>query len=190
MTHMKNHRNIFKSKHLSIALKVRYFNCYISSIFLYNCALWTLTASMLKSLDSFHRRMLRNAIGIHYPKKISNEDLYKITGEKPWSETVKIRRKRLLGHICRLHEDTPARQALNECLKDYKRKIGRPKLTWLDQVKKDILECGVIPDNDFGNIYKLASDRDLWRKKIVKSTADDLHHDGQPSEIVHLQEED
>ena len=46
MTHMKSHRKIFKSKHLSLDLKIRYFNCFITSIFLYNCALWTLTSSM------------------------------------------------------------------------------------------------------------------------------------------------
>ena len=190
INHMKNHRNIFKSKHRSIDLKVRYFNCFITSIFLYNCALWTLTETMIKSLDSFHRRLLRYAINLQYPKKISNVDLYKVTGEKPWSEIVKQRRKRLLGHICRLHPDTPARQALNECLKVCKKKVGRPKFTWIEQVKKDLLEINVAAEEDFSNIFEICADRDKWRRMIVNTTMNDLHHGGQPSERVRPNQEE
>ena len=33
--------------------------------------------SMIKALDAFHRRQLRYALGIYYPKKISNAELYR-----------------------------------------------------------------------------------------------------------------
>ena len=71
INNMKNHKRIYKSKHLSHDLKIRHFNCLQTSNFLYNCALWTLTATMEKNIDAFHRRQLRYALGIHYPKKIS-----------------------------------------------------------------------------------------------------------------------
>ena len=189
MTHMKSHRKIFKSKHLSLDLKIRYFNCFITSIFLYNCALWTLTSSMSKRIDSFHRRMLRIAIGIYYPKKISNTDLYHLTGQCQWSNTITQRRKRLLGHICRLDPNTPARQALDECLKENTRKIGRPKLTWIDQIKRDLAEINIYPDSNFDNIIKLAENRDSWRNDIVNTSSHTLHNSGQPLAMVHLQKE-
>ena len=108
INNMKNSKAIYSSKHLSIHTKVRYFNCFETSIFLYNCALWTLTPSQVKTIDSFHRRILRKAIGFQYPKKISNQDLYKLTNQTPWSEILEHRRMKLLGHICRLADDTPA----------------------------------------------------------------------------------
>ena len=69
----------------------------------------------------------------------------------------------VIGHICRLPEETPAKQALHEATTDYKKKIGRPKLTWIKQIKNDLRELGVEADEDFGNIIALASDREGWR---------------------------
>ena len=77
ITNMKNNRHVYVSKYLTVSLKIRHFNCFETSIFLYNCALWTLTPSMIKALDVFHRRQLRYALGIYYPKKISNAELYR-----------------------------------------------------------------------------------------------------------------
>ena len=67
-------------------------NCYVSSIFLYNSELWTLTKTKEKLIDSFHRKILRTAcVNIRWPKKLSNNKFYEITGVKPWSYTIKIR---------------------------------------------------------------------------------------------------
>ena len=164
ISNMKNFSHIYSSKHLSIQTKVRHFNCFQTSIFLYNCSLWTLTDTQIKAIDSFHRRLLRWATGFRYPKKISNDDIYKLTEEKPWSTVISDRRLRLLGHICRLQSDTPARQSLQEAMKPHKRKMGRPKMTWIKQLKQDLGSVGIIADEDFENVFKLASDRDIWRE--------------------------
>ena len=178
INNMRNNREVYKSKHLSIQTKVRYFNCYESSIFLYNCALWTLTPTLAKSIDSFHCKLLRKAINFQYPKIISNKDLYHLTMQTPWSEIIEVRRMRLLGHICRLSDETPVKQALKEALKCQRNKIGRPKTTWIKQIKKDLEKRGIAPDNNFTNIMYLAQDRDKWRKNYVKSY-DYLHDDRQ-----------
>lgn len=180
VSNMKNHKHIYHSKLISLKLKIRHFNCFQESIFLYNCSLWTLTQTLSKSIDAFQRKQLRYALGIVYPKKISNNDLYTVTKAVPWSQTIKQRRLRLLGHICRLPEDTPARQALKEALAPTKRGRGRPKTTWLDLTKKDLIELGICPTADFNNIITLANDRDAWRNRTIKT---DLHRGGQPSEV-------
>jgi hypothetical protein len=168
ITNMKNNRHVYASKYLTVSLKIRHFNCFETSIFLYNCALWTLTPSMINALDAFHRRQLRYALGIYYPKKISNAELYRRTRVRPWSVVVKERRLRFLGHVLRLNSDAPARQSLQEALKPAKRKQGRPKLTWIQQIRNDLKECGMNPDSDFQNVYQLASNRKEWRKAIVQ----------------------
>ena len=43
---------IFKNKKLSIIIKMRAFDSYISSIFLYNSELWTLTAKREENINS------------------------------------------------------------------------------------------------------------------------------------------
>ena len=44
---------IYKSKSLSIETKVRTFNAFASSVFLYNSELWTVTATLDKKIDLF-----------------------------------------------------------------------------------------------------------------------------------------
>ncbi len=95
--------------------------------------------------------------------------------QTPWSKIIEVRRMRLLGHICRLADETPVKQALREALKCQKNKIGRPKSTWIKQVKKDLEIRGTIADSDFRNVIKLAQDRDLWRKHYGS-----LHDNRQP----------
>ena len=107
--------------------------------------------------------------------KISNIDLYKLTNEKPWSEVIISRRLKLLGPICRLQEETPARQSLIEALRPSKRKIGRPRQSWISQAKEDLENIGITPDENV-DVFKIASDRDRWK------ALSNLHNSRQPLE--------
>ena len=158
---IKNNTIYFKSKNISIEHKMRLFNTYVGTIFLYNSELWTLTKVLENNIDSFHRRLLRIAINDKYipaqqeqnpiswsdldwtinTKKagvLPNNKLYEITQQEPWSKTIQRRRIRLLGHILRLHPETPAQLALAEITKPQKRCKGRPKLTWINLLLKDL----------------------------------------------------
>ena len=77
--------------------------------------------------------------------------------------------------MCRLPENTPARQSLRETLRPYTKKCGRPKLTWIEQVRNELKDNGLTPDQNFENIINEASDRKKWRKRITDNG-------GQPSE--------
>ncbi len=75
-----------------------------------------------------------------------------------------MRKLRLLGHVCRLAEETPVKPPLREALKCQRNRIGWPKSTWIKQVKKDLENRGTIAHSNFGNVITLAKDRDIWRK--------------------------
>ena len=47
---------------ISIEVKVPSFNCYVSSVFSYNCKTWTLTKSLKNTADPFQRKLLRIAV--------------------------------------------------------------------------------------------------------------------------------
>ena len=99
---INNMKYIFCNQKLNVNIKTRVFNCYVSSIFLYNSELWTLTKTKEKLIDSFHRKILRTAcMNIRWPKKLSNDKVYEITGVKPWSYTIKIRQLKWFGHLIR-----------------------------------------------------------------------------------------
>ena len=135
---IKKFRPYFRSKRLSALHKIRLYRTYIEPILLYNSETWTLTATMEQALDGFHRKLLRIALNYIYPKVISNEKLYTLTREIPLSEKIKRRRLHLLGHILRLHPETPAQRALQYYLTPHRRPVGRPPLTWISLITKDL----------------------------------------------------
>ena len=128
----------FRSKRLNNHHKIKIFRTYIETTLLYNSETWSLTATLENSLNAFHRRLLRIAINARYPKIVSNEKLYKITNEIPISEKIKKRRLALLGHVLRLDPDTPAQRALQYYFTPHRRPVGRPPLTWVALVTKDL----------------------------------------------------
>ena len=75
-------------------MKLKIFNAFITSIFLYNSELWSLNASMEGMIDAFHRRMLRKMLNVTWPMKMSNEKIHNITKAIPWSKIVENRRMR------------------------------------------------------------------------------------------------
>ena len=132
---------IFKNKKLSINIKMRTFDSYISSIFLYNSELWTLTTKREESINSFHRRLLRTyVLNVTWPNVIKNENVYNRTKTDSWTSIISKRRIRWFGHVMRLPAETPVRRALAYALQTYKRPIGRPALTWIAMMKKQLLQ--------------------------------------------------
>ena len=135
-----NLKNILISKKVSLTTKIKLYQSLIASIFLYNCELWTMTKQRESKVDIYQRKFLRNIINIKYPKIIKNENLYKITKQTPWSITIKYRRLKWFDHLCRLPEDCPAKLAFHEILEKPKLPRGRPPITWIENLKKDLRE--------------------------------------------------
>ena len=166
---MKKLETVFRSHRISIKLKVRCFQAYISSVFLYNSELWCINKSINEEINAFHRKQLRYAIGVRYPKIVKSKDLYEITKVEEWSKTIKRRRLNWLGHVMRLPVETPARLALNEHLRSVQNKQGRPKTTWVKTIKKD-LEVANININlknrleTINTLEEITRQRQEWRK--------------------------
>ena len=159
---MNKIRHITKDRNITTSTKIRAFNAYTTSIFLYNSETWTINKTTEKTLDSYHRRQLRNAINIKWPEKISNIDLYKKTGETPWSTTIAKRRLRLYGHVMRLPHETPIRQVIQEYDRPLKMARGAPKFTWKNNINNDLSKIGF----DRFTADEITQDRGGWRKLI------------------------
>ena len=158
---MKSMNNIWKSK-IKNSTKIRIFNACVAPIFLANAELWTVTKTTNKKIDSFQRRLIRQALNIRYPKRISNENLQKIINFKKWSLHISTQRLKWLGHAFRLPENSPTKQALVEIENNPKRIRGRPKTKWIDTVKQQLEKLDITYDN----AKEMALDRKLWNQTI------------------------
>ena len=158
-------KNVYSNREISLETKLRIHNALIESIFLYNCEVWTLTKKHEREIDIFQRILLRRTLGIRWSDKVTNEELYEKTKAKKWSEKVIKRRISWFGHLARLPESCPAKQALYEALKPVKRPRGRPQITWIEIIRKQLKNIG------FDTIYdaiESARDRYNWNKIVNK----------------------
>ena len=162
---LKSNNKIFKSNKISNNLKMRVFECYVSSAFLYNSETWSLTKTKEDQIDAFHRKLLRYALNKQYPNIISNKKLYDITRVQPWSNIIRQRRLNTLGHILRLPQTTPVQQALKETTKTSKKNVGHPRNTWLKTIQNDTKHITDTsnPKYMLRELTKTASERDVWR---------------------------
>ena len=80
-----------KKDKVKFEIKIKIHRALVKSVLLYNCGTWGVSSNVQQRLDAYHRRQLRRILGIKYPTRISNEKLYKVTGEKPISYTMRER---------------------------------------------------------------------------------------------------
>ena len=147
-------KHIFESKQVSLEVKMRLFHSHIQSIFLYNSELWTLTKKLESTVDVFQRNILRKILDIRWPKKISNNTIYETTKAETWSKTIKRRRLQWYGHLLRLPENTPAKEALKEARSFACKPKGGQKLTWLKIIDRDLkdIQIKVVVANSGGGV--------------------------------------
>ncbi|KAL8606933.1 hypothetical protein ACOMHN_048729 [Nucella lapillus] len=106
---------IFTSK-AADRIKIRlFFRPAIESILCYGMESNPLTQTLSRSIDTRYRRMLRSALGIFYPDRISNDELFAKTQLPPLRTTLRRRRLRLVSHILRMQ--TRSKSLLCELLR-------------------------------------------------------------------------
>ena len=113
---------------------------------------------------------------IYYPNKISNENLYKVTKEKPISNLIIESQWRLFGHILRRHEDIPANKSMIGYFKEFgNRFVGKPKTTLPILLNNELTNSNpslsLKSANDLDHLRSLAQNRKCWNRmtrQIVK----------------------
>ena len=123
MAALKKYQEIWKNPYISMNNKINIYNVYVKSILIYNCSTWCNSKAISDRIDIIHRKHLRKALNIHYPKRISNENLYRMTRSAPISEFVRRRRIKHLGHV--LRRETTVKDIYKHIFKRPRRKGQR-----------------------------------------------------------------
>ena len=86
--------------------------------------------------------------------KVRNKDIRRLVGIAPIEDKMRENRLRWFGHIGCRPMDAPARRVEKIDFEQGKKLRGRPKMTWMEVVKKDIklleLEERMVADRKFG----------------------------------------
>ena len=103
---------------------MKVYNALVLPVLLYNCATWGVTDAVMEKLEAFHRRHLREVIGVR-KRELRNEELYEKCGEKNLKEDITRGRWELFGHVLRLNRQTPAQIAMDYVLYSVERRGKR-----------------------------------------------------------------
>jgi hypothetical protein len=74
-------RKIWLAHYINKDTKIKLFNVYVKSVLLYGCQTWLVTCEIQRKLQSFVNGCLRYIMKIRWPRVISNERLWEVTGQ-------------------------------------------------------------------------------------------------------------
>ncbi|XP_043064518.1 uncharacterized protein LOC122320474 [Drosophila ficusphila] len=162
-----NHPRLCNGTRLSVMkLMNNVIQATIIKVLLYGAECWTVVQSDAAALGVFERKILRKIFGpicVGDAYRIRwNHELYELYGDVDVVSRVKIHRLRWLGHIARMEEDTPARKVFDAVIVG-KRRRGRPRMRWQDQVMEALSTSGA------ANWRRRAQDRDAWRQIVQQA---------------------
>ena len=156
---MSNLKHIWNTKKLKVESKLKLLSTCVFSVLLYASETWTLKEADKKKLLTFEMKCYRRILQIHWKDMVRNVDIRnKIAAHETIIDTIKKRKLRLFGHICRM-DNTRLLQHVVFSRMDGKSRRGRPCREWLD----DITEwCGYSSQD----LIHLAQNRSQWKNLI------------------------
>ena len=120
--------------------KGKLYEAQVVSVMLYNRNSWSATQDMLYGLDVAHRKHLKIILNIRWPNGyISKKALYKRCAEL--SERVDEMRWKMMGHVLRSDDNTPAMLSLKFALNsnnELKGRLGRPNTNLFSMIVDDL----------------------------------------------------
>ena len=136
----------------------------VTSIFLYVCESWTLTAELQRRIQTMEMRCYRKILRISYKDHVTNEEVrariqQAIGPHEDLLAIVKRRKLQWYGHVSR--SSGLAETILQGTVKGGKRR-GKQRERW-----EDIREWTV---PEFAKSQRAVKNRTKWRKLVVKSS--------------------
>ena len=124
-------------------------------ILLYGCETWTLTRDPRRRFNSFFTRSLWRIIGCRWSEFLSNEQLLRETQMRFVTCRVRERQLRLYGHVASFPDADPDHQILSAReSREWRRPMGRPCSSWLQQVDRHLKEMGMGQASAWGMVRR------------------------------------
>ena len=110
----------------------------VTSIFLYACALWTLTEELRRRIQAMEMRCYRKILHISYKDHVTNEEVLAeiqpaIGPHEDLLTIVKRRKRKWYGHVS--HSSGLAKTILQDTVK-WGRRQGRQQKRWEDKIRE------------------------------------------------------
>ena len=137
----------------------------VTSIFLYACESWTLTAELQRRIQTMEMRCYRKILRVSYKDHVTNEEVRAKIQQavEPYEDllsTVKRRKLQRYWHVS--HSSGLAKTILQGTVKGERRQ-GRQRKRWEDNIRE---WTGL----EFATSQRAVENREKWRKLVAKSS--------------------
>jgi len=144
---------IWRSR-LTISMKLKLYSTCILPIFPYGSDCWAISKTNACRIDTLDQWCLHMLLGIKWYQFVRNDDVRRLTKQPKLTAIIQSRQLILFGHIMRMDDNADAeRILLASPLADWRRQLGRPRITLLSTVQRDLKQ----------HHLDLAQNRPLWR---------------------------
>ena len=124
----------------------------------YGAETWTITITLAGRINAFEMCTYRKMLRLSYTKHKTNEEvLDMLSTEKQLLSNIVKRKCHYFGHLIRQNE---LQRQLLEGKINGRRSRGRPRITWMDNLKK-------WTGKSYGNLIRIAEDREKFRFMTV-----------------------
>ncbi|XP_063946097.1 uncharacterized protein LOC135151529 [Daucus carota subsp. sativus] len=144
-------------KNVPLKLKGKFYRVAIRPSLLYGSECWPLRKVQERRLETAEMRMLRWICGNTMTDHIPSVTFRRLLGVEPISKKIREGRLRWYGHVRRKCNSVPVRRVEHLSVRG-KRKRGRPRRTWSDQLSLDLGALNLTGDMTF--------DKNDWRRRI------------------------
>jgi len=152
---MQSLENQLWRSRLAISTKLKLYNTCILPIFLYGLDCWAISKTDARKIDALDQWCLRMLLGIRWYQFVQNDDVrrqthcYNLVAPAIWGYYAHGRQRR-----CQLKK----RILLASPPADWRRQLGRPRITWLSTIQQDLKQHLTLTE-----AVDLAQNRPLWR---------------------------
>ncbi|CAK1591052.1 unnamed protein product [Parnassius mnemosyne] len=129
-------KEIFKNPQIPLKAKKKIFDSCILPIMTYGCQSWSLTKHNLRKLENCQHSMERSMLNIKLKDKIKLETLRNQTKINDVTHCVRKLKWKWAGHMMRNNKEKWAKNVTEWCPRQNKRKKGRQRLRWEDDIRK------------------------------------------------------
>jgi hypothetical protein len=149
---------VWRNHNVSKRVKIQILNTNVKSVLLYDCETWKTSNQITRRLQIFVNKCLRRIMNINWTDKITNEELWRITQQKPIENQIKRRKWNWIGHSLRKEVGAIEKTALDWNPQGYRRR-GRSKRTWRRTIEDEIRGTG----RSWNEVKGTAGDHNAWK---------------------------
>jgi sorting nexin-29 len=162
-------KEIMKRRIISRGTKFQIYKTIIRPVVTYGCETWRLTRELERKLQVFENSVMRRICGPVFDveegvwRRRHNRELREIAKMPTIVQWITSQRLRWAGHVARMEEGRMIGN-IARGTPEGRRPVGRPRMRWRDNVKRDVGALGAETPEDW---WDLAQSREQWRHLVL-----------------------